>query len=62
VSSVAGKDAMDLDEAEKGRKPCNEAAGLTLLDWYPPGKMVELEPSGPRELLRPKNVPDQLGI
>ena len=31
----------------------NEAAGLTLSVWYPPGKMIELEPIGPRERLKP---------
>jgi hypothetical protein len=31
----------------------NEAAGLTLSVWYPPGKVIELEPIGPRERLRP---------
>ncbi|HIF33726.1 MAG TPA: hypothetical protein EYG57_02275 [Planctomycetes bacterium] len=31
----------------------NEAAGLTISIWYPPGKRVELEPIGPRETLRP---------
>lgn len=31
----------------------NEAAGLTLSVWYPPGKMIELEPIGPRERLAP---------
>ena len=31
----------------------NEAAGLTLSVWYPPGKRVELEPIGPRERLAP---------
>jgi hypothetical protein len=31
----------------------NEAAGLTLSVWYPPGPRIELEPIGPRERLRP---------
>ncbi len=31
----------------------NEAAGLTLSVWCPKGKMIELEPIGPRERLRP---------
>jgi hypothetical protein len=31
----------------------NEAAGLTLSVWYPPGKVIELEPIGPRERLAP---------
>jgi hypothetical protein len=31
----------------------NEAAGLTLSVWYPPGRQIELEPIGPRERLRP---------
>lgn len=31
----------------------NEAAGLTISIWYPPGKRVELEPIGPREILKP---------
>ena len=31
----------------------NEAAGLTLSVWYPPGPRVELEPIGPRERLQP---------
>jgi hypothetical protein len=31
----------------------NEAAGLTLSVWYPPGKVIELEPIGPRERLEP---------
>jgi hypothetical protein len=31
----------------------NEAAGLTISIWYPPGKRVELEPIGPRESLKP---------
>jgi hypothetical protein len=31
----------------------NEAAGLTLSVWYPPGPRVELEPIGPRERLKP---------
>lgn len=31
----------------------NEAAGLTLSVWYPPGARIELEPIGPREVLRP---------
>ena len=31
----------------------NEAAGLTLSVWYPPSKMIELEPIGPRERLKP---------
>jgi hypothetical protein len=31
----------------------NEAAGLTLSVWYPPGARIELEPIGPRERLRP---------
>ena len=31
----------------------NEAAGLTISVWYPPGKRVELEPIGPRERLAP---------
>jgi CubicO group peptidase (beta-lactamase class C family) len=29
----------------------NEAAGLTISVWYPPGNRVELEPIGPRERL-----------
>jgi hypothetical protein len=31
----------------------NEAAGLTLSVWYPPGPRIELEPIGPRERLGP---------
>jgi hypothetical protein len=31
----------------------NEAAGLTVSVWYPPGPRVELEPIGPRERLKP---------
>ncbi|HEY2411752.1 MAG TPA: serine hydrolase domain-containing protein [Pirellulaceae bacterium] len=31
----------------------NEAAGLTISVWYPPGSRVELEPIGPRERLAP---------
>jgi hypothetical protein len=31
----------------------NEAAGLTLSVWYPPGPRIELEPIGPRERLMP---------
>jgi CubicO group peptidase (beta-lactamase class C family) len=31
----------------------NEAAGLTISVWYPPGNRVELEPIGPRERLSP---------
>jgi hypothetical protein len=31
----------------------NEAAGLTLSVWYPPSRMIELEPIGPRERLKP---------
>ncbi|MBY0512759.1 MAG: DUF4380 domain-containing protein [Gemmataceae bacterium] len=31
----------------------NEAAGLTLSVWYPPGPRVELEPISPRERLKP---------
>ena len=31
----------------------NEAAGLTISVWYPDNDMVELEPIGPRERLRP---------
>lgn len=31
----------------------NEAAGLTISVWYPPGDRVELEPIGPRERLAP---------
>jgi hypothetical protein len=31
----------------------NEAAGLTVSVWYPPGPRIELEPIGPRERLRP---------
>jgi hypothetical protein len=31
----------------------NEAAGLTLSVWYPPSRMIELEPIGPRERLAP---------
>ena len=34
----------------------NEAAGLTLSVWYPPSKMIELEPIGPRERLAPGRV------
>jgi hypothetical protein len=30
----------------------NEAAGLTLSAWYPPGRPIELEPIGPRERLK----------
>jgi CubicO group peptidase (beta-lactamase class C family) len=31
----------------------NEAAGLTISVWYPPGARIELEPIGPRERLAP---------
>ncbi|MGL4551131.1 MAG: hypothetical protein ACRC33_08085 [Gemmataceae bacterium] len=31
----------------------NEAAGLTLSVWCPKGRMIELEPIGPRERLKP---------
>jgi hypothetical protein len=31
----------------------NEVAGLTVSIWYPDGPMVELEPIGPRERLKP---------
>jgi hypothetical protein len=31
----------------------NEAAGLTLSVWYPRGRVIELEPIGPRERLKP---------
>lgn len=31
----------------------NEAAGLTISVWYPQGDMIELEPIGPRESLKP---------
>lgn len=31
----------------------NEAAGLTISVWYPPGARIELEPIGPRERLEP---------
>lgn len=31
----------------------NEAAGLTISVWYPPGDRIELEPIGPRERLAP---------
>lgn len=31
----------------------NEAAGLTLSVWYPKNRMIELEPIGPRERLKP---------
>jgi hypothetical protein len=31
----------------------NEAAGLTISVWYPPSRMIELEPIGPRERLNP---------
>jgi hypothetical protein len=31
----------------------NEAAGLTISVWYPDNAMVELEPIGPRERLKP---------
>jgi hypothetical protein len=31
----------------------NEAAGLTLAVWYPAGPRIELEPTGPRERLKP---------
>lgn len=31
----------------------NEAAGLTISVWYPPGQRIELEPIGPRESLKP---------
>ncbi len=31
----------------------NEAAGLTLSVWCPPGPQIELEPIGPRERLKP---------
>lgn len=31
----------------------NEAAGLTISVWYPDRDMVELEPIGPREIIRP---------
>ncbi len=34
----------------------NEVAGLTISVWYPEGKMVELEPIGPRERLLPGAV------
>jgi CubicO group peptidase (beta-lactamase class C family) len=34
----------------------NEAAGLTLSIWYPPGPRIELEPIGPREQLQPGDV------
>ncbi len=34
-------------------RPYNEAAGLTISVWYPPGNRVELEPIGPRERLAP---------
>ncbi len=34
----------------------NEAAGLTLSVWYPPGPRIELEPIGPRERLAPGEV------
>jgi|GEM_PF-253721 len=33
----------------------NEAAGLTISVWYPPGPRVELEPIGPRERLEPND-------
>jgi hypothetical protein len=32
----------------------NEAAGLTISVWYPPGPRIELEPIGPRERLAPE--------
>ncbi|MCA9034787.1 MAG: hypothetical protein KDA91_06630 [Planctomycetaceae bacterium] len=31
----------------------NEAAGLTVSVWYPDNQMIELEPIGPRESLKP---------
>ncbi|MFY9252585.1 MAG: hypothetical protein WAO83_03965 [Fuerstiella sp.] len=31
----------------------NEAAGLTISVWYPDNQMIELEPIGPRETLKP---------
>ena len=31
----------------------NEAAGLTISVWYPDNAMIELEPIGPRERLKP---------
>jgi hypothetical protein len=31
----------------------NEAAGLTLSVWYPRDRVIELEPIGPRERLKP---------
>lgn len=31
----------------------NEAAGLTISVWYPPELRIELEPIGPREILKP---------
>jgi hypothetical protein len=31
----------------------NEAASLTLSVWYPPSPVIELEPIGPRERLKP---------
>ena len=31
----------------------NEAAGLTISVWYPDNEMIELEPIGPRERLKP---------
>jgi hypothetical protein len=34
----------------------NEAAGLTLSVWYPPGPRIELEPIGPRERLQPQQT------
>jgi CubicO group peptidase (beta-lactamase class C family) len=34
----------------------NEAAGLTLSVWYPPGERIELEPIGPAETLQPGEV------
>jgi hypothetical protein len=33
-----------------------EAAGLTLSVWYPPGARIELEPIGPSERLQPGQV------
>ena len=34
-------------------RPYGEMAGLTLSIWYPDGAMCELEPIGPREILKP---------
>lgn len=34
----------------------NEAAGLTLSVWYPEGARIELEPIGPRAVLKPGEV------